>query len=183
MQISFPANKSIELSFRVGIAGTQQLPSSVAVVLEKDGRSLSYAARQSDEGWSAVVDNPGSTFGAGQVNFYISVILANRTFTPMKSVATITAAEMAPPAPEVVVTQPAPAVEPPITVAPPPVAQESVKKPAVKDVTPTIRTSLLKVAEAAVTPPKPVQKKAKKVVEEPEPFTGVRLTRTKIVTR
>jgi hypothetical protein len=90
MQLSFPSNKSIEMTFKVGIAGTQTPPQNVSVVLEKDGTALSYHAAKGDgDDWTARIDNPGKVFGLGEVNLRVSVLLNNRLFTPMKSIAQI----------------------------------------------------------------------------------------------
>jgi len=114
MLLSFPHSNPVELAFKVGIAGTQAVPSSVALVLEKDGRSLSYAATRNGEDWVARVDNPGAVFGAGEVKLGIHVIVNNRIFTPFKSAATIE------PLPEAVVT---PAPEPVAQPEPAPTAE------------------------------------------------------------
>jgi hypothetical protein len=101
MQLTFPSDKSIELSFKVGIAGTNSAPSSVAIVLERNSTALSFKAVNggSDE-WTAIIDNPGSVFEAGEVNLSVNIVLNNRLFTPMKSTATIEAvAKTAPEAP------------------------------------------------------------------------------------
>jgi hypothetical protein len=46
MQLSFPSDKSVEITFKVGIAGTQAMPQKVAVVLEKGSTSLSFNAEK-----------------------------------------------------------------------------------------------------------------------------------------
>lgn len=89
MQLTFPSNKSFELAFKVGIAGTSSPPQSVAVVLEKDSTALSFHAVKNNDEWVATIVNPGTTFGIGQVKVSVNVVLNNRLFTPMKSVAEI----------------------------------------------------------------------------------------------
>jgi hypothetical protein len=91
MQLIFPPDKSVELSFKVGIAGTNSVPSSVAIVLERNSTALSFKAVKSGDEWTAVINNPGSVFEAGQVNLSVNIVVNNRLFTPMKSTATIEA--------------------------------------------------------------------------------------------
>jgi hypothetical protein len=93
MELLFPADKSIELLFKVGIAGTNSLPSSVTVVLDRAGTALSFKATQVGEEWRAVINNPGQMFSVGKVDLSINVIVNSRLFTPMKTVAEISAAE------------------------------------------------------------------------------------------
>ena len=88
MNLIFPANKSFELSFNVGIAGTSEPPQSVSVVLEKDSKSLSFKANKVGEGWCAVISNPGQTFpDGGELNVSVNVIINNRVFSPLKTIA------------------------------------------------------------------------------------------------
>lgn len=91
MNFSFPADKQIEFTFRVGIAGTQTPPSMVAVVLERGDTALSFVARQAGDEWKAIIESPGTVFGLGQVKLNVNVILNNRLFTPMKGTAEIVA--------------------------------------------------------------------------------------------
>ena len=93
MELSFPANKQIELTFKVGIAGTSSAPQSVAVVLERNFTALSFTAVPSGDGWKAIIDNPGKLFGEGEVKVSVNVVLNNRLFTPMKGTGVITASE------------------------------------------------------------------------------------------
>lgn len=89
MQLSFPANKQTELTFKVGIAGTSSIPQSVQVVLERDSTILSFAAKSLNDEWVAVIENPGKVFTAGPVKVCINVVLNNHMFTPMKATADI----------------------------------------------------------------------------------------------
>lgn len=89
MQLSFPSDKSVEITFKVGIAGTQAMPQKVAVVLEKGSTSLSFNAEKTGEEWKAEISCPGATFGIGEVRLNINVLLNNRLFTPLKTVAQI----------------------------------------------------------------------------------------------
>jgi hypothetical protein len=91
MNFSFPADKQIEFTFRVGIAGTQSPPQMVAVVLERGDTALSFVARQVGDEWKAIIESPGTVFGLGQVKLNVNVILNNRLFTPMKGTAEIVA--------------------------------------------------------------------------------------------
>lgn len=84
-----PSHKSSEISFKVGIAGTQTLPSTVCVILERDGKSVSYNATQSNDSWIANIDNPGIVFSPGEVKLSVSVLINNRLFVPLKSIAVI----------------------------------------------------------------------------------------------
>ena len=90
MQLSFPSNKSVEMSFKVGIAGTQTAPQNVCVVLERDAKSLSFNATKTGEEWTAQIESPGTVFGVGQIKVSVNVTLNNRVFTPMKTTAEIT---------------------------------------------------------------------------------------------
>ena len=164
MQFTFPADKSIEMTFKVGIAGTTSPPSSVMVVLERDGMSLSYAAHQLGDDWTAKIDQPGKTFGTGSVKLSVNIILRERLFTPFKTIADIV--DVA--APEFVVPQtpePAPvepevqAVDIPTVVpvaAPAPVMPAPSMEAAPSLTTPAKRLSILKSLE----PEKKVEKKA-----------------------
>ncbi len=89
MQLAFQSNKTTEISFKVGIAGTSATPSSVSVVLEKDNKALSFKASMVDGEWKALIENPGKIFEAGPVQASISVILNNRIFSPYKTTAEI----------------------------------------------------------------------------------------------
>jgi hypothetical protein len=89
MQLSFPADKSVDLAFKVGIAGTQTSPTTVTVVLERDGKMLSYAALPRGDEWVAKIENPGSVFKFGEVKLVVNVVIGGRIITPLKSIATI----------------------------------------------------------------------------------------------
>lgn len=89
MQLTFPPDKSVELSFKVNIAGTNSVPSSVMLVLELNSTALSFKAIKTEDTWIAIIDNPGSVFAPGPVNLSVNVVVNNRLFTPMKCVATI----------------------------------------------------------------------------------------------
>jgi hypothetical protein len=89
MQLIFPSNKSIEIAFKVGIAGTSSQPQSVAVVLERDSMALSFHAAKLGDEWTATVNNPGAIFAPGQVKLSVNVLLNNRLFTPLKTSAEI----------------------------------------------------------------------------------------------
>ena len=93
MELTFPSNKQVEFSFKIGIAGTSSAPQSVAVVLEKNFTALSYVAVEAGDGWKAIIDNPGKMFGEGEVKVSVNVVLNNRLFTPMKGVGLITASD------------------------------------------------------------------------------------------
>lgn len=182
MNFSFPADKQIEFTFRVGIAGTQTSPSMVAVVLERGDTALSFVARQAGDEWKAIIESPGTVFGLGQVKLNINVILNNRLFTPMKGTAEIVAED------NITVDVTIPALDTKATVdtpIPPPVAtevkMESVETAALVEVVkpveiikeklikadPTVKQAVHspKVVEAVA--PKPVPKvEVKKVIEK-----------------
>lgn len=87
--MNFPQTNPSIPTFKVGIDGTQTAPANVAVVLERDGQSLSYTAVKSGDDWMAKIDSPGKTFGSGEVKMCVNVLLNNRLFTPFKSMANI----------------------------------------------------------------------------------------------
>lgn len=93
MNLTFPANESTEFAFRIGINGTDDLPSAVIVVLERDGFQLSYSADKKDDEWVVSVENPGSMFCPGEVNFWINVLVSKRLFTPVIGVGHIVGEE------------------------------------------------------------------------------------------
>ncbi len=151
MQLSFPSDKSTELSFKVGIAGTQTLP-TVDVVLERDGKTLTYKAEQRGDEWFAIIQKPGSVFNEGDVKVSVNVLLNNRLFTPLKSIATIIGetvgsepmkdavsdvppVEVTPVVPPVVEATPVPeqVVPEPVLAVVKPVETEEQKKKKVKD--------------------------------------------------
>lgn len=91
MNLTFPSDKSTEISFKVSIAGTQSTPSAVLVVLERDMRQISYSANKGNgDDWTVCIENPGQVFAAGDVKFCVNVIVNSRMFTPIKAIATIT---------------------------------------------------------------------------------------------
>jgi len=142
MQLSFPADKSTQFTFKMGISGTQAEPSSVSVVLERDGKSLSFSADKAKVGndWIAVIEKPGAMFGSGDVKVSVNVLLNNRLFTPMKSSATIVP-ESTPDVATVVPVEPAipqeisaeQVVPDPVTEIVPPAQTEIEKKKKIKD--------------------------------------------------
>lgn len=89
MELRFPSQKSIEISFKVGVAGTSAQPQTVSIFLEKGDTGLSFAAKQQGDMWVAVVDRPGMIFGDGQVQMQVHVVVNNRLFVPFKSAADI----------------------------------------------------------------------------------------------
>lgn len=147
MQYIFPADKQVELSFNVGIAGTSSLPTSVAVILEKGSTALSFAAVKNGEEWKATIDKPGIVFGTGEVKMSINVVLNNRLFTPVKSVAEIM--------PEVVVATPVPTPAP-VSVIPEPVSVEvgNVDEESRFNVSNTMKNSVIEVKPELMATPK-----------------------------
>jgi len=166
MQFQFPMNSSTEMSFKVGIAGTQTLPSTVSVVLERDGRSLSYSAVKTGENWVAIIDNPGSSFALGDVRLSINVLLNTRLFTPFKSIASIIE-EMVQAAPEAPVEVP-PATEP---VELPPAVELAVEIPAAPaamapPLSPPVDEPVAEAAPVEVAPVE-VEPRVEKIKAEP----------------
>lgn len=89
MNLVFSGSNSTEIEFKVGIAGTATTPQRVMAVLEQDGISLSFVAREEGGAWRAVVSNLGQVFKEGVANFSINVILNDKLFIPMKNAVTI----------------------------------------------------------------------------------------------
>jgi hypothetical protein len=201
MHLSFPANKQIELSFKVGIAGTSSVPTSVQIVLEKNSTALSFNAKNDGDMWSAIIENPGVTFGTGQVKMSVNVLLNSKLFTPMKGTADITddTEEIETPA----VAQEEPIANPPTEepVVSPTVAQEAEELPqqlGVKDIRELFLSSkktkvaekvevvvrpmkmqLLKSIEPGVTKPKVVKVIESTISRQPESL--FKLKKSKIV--
>jgi hypothetical protein len=204
MQLSLPANKSTELTFKVGIGGTQTQPTTVSVVLERDGKTLTFNADKAPTGddWVAVIEKPGSTFESGDVKMSISVLLNNRLFTPMKSSATIITE------PEVVIEptieqeiEVAPAVEQvvpePVTEIIPPAQTEVEKKKKVKTLlakaqadvdakkkneSPQIKMNLLKTVEPAMEAAPVVESVPENPAPKPsKPIFTIKKTGTRII--
>ena len=164
MELRFPSQKSIEISFKVGVAGTSAQPQTVSIFLEKGDTGLSFAAKQQGDMWVAVVDRPGMIFGDGQVQMQVHVVVNNRLFVPFKSAADI-------------FNDVAPAIQ---SVEPTP--QPTIKLPPEPEVTPpvelnlplpvkTTTESLLRKLEPAKPPtPKKVEEKVQpKVVARKVP--------------
>lgn len=210
MNLVFSGSNSTEIEFKVGIAGTASAPQRVAAVLEQDGISLSFPAREEEGVWRAIVSNVGQVFKEGLANFSINVILNDKIFVPMKNPVTIqtespVTVDMTPAvAPPPVVPEPevavqiatAEQVEPEVEVfeptklevAPPPVApkQEAIKQEeAPKPQVAAQKFSLLRSIEPVKKPVQEAKKvvQAKKVVAESVPrVTSFKLKRTKVVT-
>lgn len=191
MQLSFPHSNPVELAFKVGIAGTQSTPTTVALVIEKEGRSLSYAAVKQGDDWVARVENPGAVFGAGEVKVGITVLLNSRLFTPFKTTAIIeelpnaevNVAPAAPSAPPVDAT-PEPVEEPAVQAVPEPEPEkititlptrEEMVKDIVSQVVGDMGGSLLKAVN------KPSSKKPVKEAAAPKPKAKPKLFKLKKV--
>ena len=150
MELRFPSQKSIEISFKVGVAGTSAAPQAVSVVLDKGETALSFVAQKQGDMWVAVVDRPGMIFGDGPVQMNVHVVVNSRLFVPFKATAEIFSdapSVVAVPAPEVT-----PAVQLPI---PEPEVELTIPLP-VKQAT----ESILKKLEPSQPPaPKKVEEK------------------------
>lgn len=176
MELRFPSQKSIEISFKVGVAGTSAQPQTVSIFLEKGDTGLSFAAKQQGDMWVAVVDRPGMIFGDGQVQMQVHVVVNNRLFVPFKSAADIYNDT----APTIQSVEPAP--QPTIELPPEPEVTPQVELNLPLPVK-TATESLLKKLEPAKPPaPKKVEEKvqpkvvarkvpkpAPKAVPKPEP--------------
>lgn len=175
MQLAFSPDKKVEVSFKVGIAGTSSTPKTVMVVLERDNLSLSFSAIKEGDEYKAVVQDVG-VFSEGSVNLSVNVLLNGRVFTPLKTAAMITSTLAQSEKVEVKVESFTPKLEK----ATPVVEKKQVKeiqipKPAVKAVEKVVekvkiespvRMSLLQ----SVEPKKPVTRVTAK---QPEPVTKV----------
>lgn len=208
MNLVFSGSNSTEIEFKVGIAGTASAPQRVAAVLEQDGVSLSFPAREEGGVWRAIVANVGQVFKEGLANFSINVILNDKIFVPMKNPVTIQtespvtvdmtpAVQEVPDQPEVAVQiataeqveeepkalEPAfdEPVAPKIEQKPAAIKQEDAPKPQVV----AQKFSLLRSIEPVKKPVQEVKKvvQAKKTVTESVPkVTSFKLKRTKVVT-
>lgn len=210
MNLVFSGSNSTEIEFKVGIAGTASAPQRVAAVLEQDGISLSFPAREEEGVWRAIVSNVGQVFKEGLANFSINVILNDKIFVPMKNPVTIqtespVTVDMTPtvapppvvPEPEVAIQiataeQVEPEVEvleptklevasPPVTPKQEVIKQEEAPKPQVA----AQKFSLLRSIEPVKKPVQEAKKvvQAKKVGAESVPrVTSFKLKRTKVVT-
>lgn len=161
----FPSNKSVELTFKVGIAGTSASPSRVAVVLEREAKQLSFTAKKEGDSWTAMIDSPGSIFGLGEVKLSVNVVLNNHLFTPLKSSAEIIEASNLPQ------TEPSieevPAIAPFTPAAPPTVTlplMQTVQSVQLKIEEP-IKLSLLRTLEKPAVSKFPVKESAVQVRE------------------
>lgn len=93
MDLVFPQGKSVEISFKVGIAGTAVSPQSVFVSLARDGKITSFNANKDGDEYKALIEFPGYLLGMGEVDFSINVKVNDRIFTPFKSTANIIEAQ------------------------------------------------------------------------------------------
>ena len=89
MNLVFSGSNSTEIEFKVGIAGTATTPQRVTAVLEQDGISLSFPAKEDGGVWRAIVSNVGQVFREGLANFSINVILNDKIFVPLTNKVTI----------------------------------------------------------------------------------------------
>jgi hypothetical protein len=89
MDLVFVQGKSVEITFKVGVAGTAVAPQSVFVSFARDGKITSFTASKYGEEYKALVEFPGYLLGIGEVDFSINVRLNDRIFTPFKSIANI----------------------------------------------------------------------------------------------
>jgi hypothetical protein len=211
MDLIFPSAGSVDMTFKVDIAGTQTPPQQVSVVLERGGRSISFNATKEGDDWNAVIDNPGSFFYLGDVNVSVNVILNNRIFVPMKAVGKIieepggrehgsencpvinpevptvpeapspmAQAEIPDVAVEIPEAKTEPKVEPKVEPKKPAKAQSAIKsllqsvEPAI-EAPPAVKKIVDKIIPKEVIPKaKPVPApKAKPVIKEPPPITGL----------
>ena len=145
MNLVFSGSNSTEIEFKVGVAGTAVAPQRVMAVLEQDGMSLSFAAREQEGCWRAIVSNVGQVFKAGLANFSINVILNDKLFIPMKNQVTIETESLVS-----------------VEMTPPPIAVPSTDT----NVAPLIVPQATRTAEALVPQTTEVKKQIK---EEPTP--------------
>lgn len=88
MQLAFSPDKQVEVSFKIGVAGTSSAPKTVMVVLERGNLALSFNAIKEGDEYKAVVQDV-SVFSEGEVALSVNVLLNGRLFTPFKSTALI----------------------------------------------------------------------------------------------
>lgn len=148
MDLVFPQGKSVEISFKVGIAGTAVSPQSVFVSLARDGKITSFNATKVGDEYKALIEYPGHMLGVGDVDFSINVKVNDRIFTPFKSVANVVATEIA-----------FKEIEPEVT---PEIAVEVTTE---EKIEPTIEPTI----EPAIAEPKPKQITAKDLNFEAKP--------------
>ena len=89
MDLVFINEKSTEISFKVGIVGTNSAPQAVYVSLSSNDKSISFIANKVGESYTALVSFPDQMLEAGEANFSINVKMHDKIFTPFKSIATI----------------------------------------------------------------------------------------------
>lgn len=90
MLYKFPAQESVDFEFKMTIAGSSKLPSSVNVCLQQGDISLCFAAQSRDgENWVAQIDRPGAIFSSGDIDLRINVIVNNQHYSPIKALAQI----------------------------------------------------------------------------------------------
>ena len=185
--LSFPGNKSTEISFKIGIAGTTAAPSKVRVMLEQGDDALSFAAKNVGDSWTSVIEQPGRIFD-GEVKLSICVHLNNQVFVPYHCQADISSgvevtASLAPDVPDApIAAAPRPA---PVFVPPAPITFESVKpaKPITLPIkTEEIKAGLLQAMEQKIEKVKAsVKPKTSPIQEEREPTQVFKLRKTAIV--
>lgn len=88
MQLAFSPDKKVEVSFKIGVAGTSSAPKTVTVVLERGNLALSFNAIKEGDEYRAVVQDVG-VFSEGSVSMSVNVLLNGRVFTPLKTTAEI----------------------------------------------------------------------------------------------
>ena len=155
MDLVFPQGKSVEISFKVGIAGTAAPAQSVFVSLARDGKITSFTAFKNIDEYKAIIEYPGYLLGIGEVDFSINVKVNDRIFTPFKSTANVVAAEpvmqLAPEIVPEIAIEPTPEVAVEQTVEPIVIQQKS-EVPKVEEIKPP-KKSLMKMIEPKMVVP------------------------------
>lgn len=183
MELRFPSQKSIEISFKVCVAGTTAQPQTVSIFLEKGDVGLSFAAKKEGDLWVALVDRPGMIFGDGPLQMQVHVVVNSRLFVPFKSTAEVfsevVSVELPPE--QSVVPQDEPTI-PTVELPPEPEVTPPVELTLPLPVKPATESLLKKLEPAKAPAPKKVEEKvqpkvvarkvpkpAPKVVPKPEP--------------
>ena len=181
--LNFTLNEPVEVSFKVGIAGSGAVPQRVTVVLKQaDDSGLTFEAHSPSEGvWAANVNVPLGALTEGPAQLAIEVLLNNKLFVPVRETVEIVApAELRLPAPA------APTVEPevqatvelaePVKPAPPPAAPVTAEDKA----GPIKVSALLKETEQKAHKRKVSKREVTKIFEGVGPKAAVDAARRKL---
>lgn len=88
-KISLPFSGHSEVTFKMGIHGTQTAPSQVSLNLESANRVCSFIASLSGDGYVCKISDLDKMFEVGEVRCSITVTLNSKVFTPFRGIAEI----------------------------------------------------------------------------------------------